>query len=111
MTNGLYKTAFSLTLISQVFSAVQADTREDWEKMRKITPLKYVATQAAGRIKIDGKLDDRAWKHARWSEPHSDIEGDVKPKPRFDTRFKLLWDHKYRFFNHFRPVPGILVRQ
>lgn len=85
-------------LLGLFSSSLIADTREDWEKMRKITPLNYVATQAAGKIKIDGKLDERAWKNAKWSEPHSDIEGDVKPKPRFDTRFKLLWDNRYLYF-------------
>ena len=83
---------FSLSLNFLATPFLGADTREDWEKMRKITPLNYVATKTAGRIKIDGKLDDRAWKNARWSAPHSDIEGEAKPKPRFDTRFKLLWD-------------------
>ena len=101
------KFLFSLLLASLAVSSSQADTREDWEKMKPIKPLGYVATQTAGRIKIDGKLDDRAWKNARWSEPHSDIEGDVKPKPRFDTRFKLLWDSKYLYFGCLMEEPHV----
>ena len=96
--NHLTFRGISCILLGLFASPLVADTREDWEKMRKITPLNYVATQAAGKIKIDGKLDERAWKNAKWSEPHSDIEGNVKPKPRFDTRFKLLWDNLYLYF-------------
>jgi len=41
---------------------------------------------------IDGKLDDPAWNDAPWSDLFVDIEGDVKPRPRFRTRAKMLWD-------------------
>ena len=50
-------------LLGLFASSLIADTREDWEKMRKITPLNYVATQAAGKIKIDGKLDELSLIH------------------------------------------------
>ena len=65
---------FCIIALSWMAVPASADTREDWDKMRVFTPLNYMATQTAGRIKIDGKLDDRAWKNARWSEPHG-----VKP--------------------------------
>ena len=41
---------------------------------------------------IDGKLDDPAWNDAPWTDDFVDIEGDAKPKPRFRTRAKMLWD-------------------
>ena len=46
---------------------------------------------------IDGKLDDRAWSMARWTEDFVDIEGQAKPKPRLRTRAKLLWDDNYLY--------------
>lgn len=55
-------------------------------------PLGYVAYRAAHPITIDGKLDDDAWAAAPWSEAFVDIEGDKKPRPRFKTRMKMLWD-------------------
>lgn len=55
-------------------------------------PLGYVCYRAAEPIKIDGKLDDNAWAAAPWSEEFVDIEGDKKPRPRFKTRMKMLWD-------------------
>jgi hypothetical protein len=55
-------------------------------------PLGYVCYRAETPIKIDGKLDDAAWKVAPWSTAFVDIEGDAKPKPRHLTRMKMLWD-------------------
>ena len=55
-------------------------------------PLGYVAYRAAKPIQIDGKLDDPAWAAAPWSSEFVDIEGDAKPKPRWKTRMKMLWD-------------------
>ncbi len=55
-------------------------------------PRRYVAYRAPIRIQIDGKLDEPAWAAAAWSDPFVDIEGDSRPRPRFDTRAKMLWD-------------------
>jgi hypothetical protein len=41
---------------------------------------------------IDGRLDEPAWKAAPWSEDFADIEGDRRPRPRYRTRMKMLWD-------------------
>jgi hypothetical protein len=60
-------------------------------------PLGYVCYRADKPIKIDGKLDDPAWAAAPWSEPFVDIEGDAKPKPRYRTRMKMLWDDQYLY--------------
>ena len=57
-------------------------------------PPEYVCHRAAGPPKIDGKLDDAAWQRAEWTADFIDIEGPAKPKPRFRTRAKLLWDDK-----------------
>jgi transglutaminase-like putative cysteine protease len=66
---------------------------EDWAKMKLITPRGYVCGFAAQPPKIDGKLDDPAWQAAPWTEDFQDIEGPTKPKPRFRTRAKMLWDN------------------
>jgi hypothetical protein len=58
-------------------------------------PRHYVAVRAASPIAVDGKLDDAAWKAAAWTETFVDIQGDTQPKPRFDTRVKMLWDDEY----------------
>ncbi len=58
------------------------------------TPHAYPATRAAEPVVIDGRLDDQ-WKHAPWTTYFVDIEGDAKPRPRFKTRAKMLWDENY----------------
>lgn len=55
-------------------------------------PKGYVCYRADKPITIDGKLDDEAWNAAAWSDDFVDIEGVKKPKPRFRTRVKMLWD-------------------
>jgi hypothetical protein len=46
-------------------------------------------------MRVDGKLDEPAWAAAPWSETFIDIEGDRRPRPRFATRAKMLWDDEY----------------
>jgi hypothetical protein len=74
-------------------SDAPAKVEDPW--LAKYTPPRgYVAYRAPGPITIDGKLDDEAWKAAPWSDDFVDIEGDAKPKPRYRTRVKMLWDDK-----------------
>ena len=55
-------------------------------------PKGYVCYRAPSPIAIDGDLKDAAWAAAPWTDAFVDIEGDKKPKPRFRTRVKMLWD-------------------
>lgn len=58
-------------------------------------PKVYDSPRAAKPIRIDGVLDDEAWKAAPWTDYFVDIEGDAKPAPRFRTRAKMTWDDQY----------------
>lgn len=58
-------------------------------------PRYYICYRARRPIAIDGKLDDEAWRDAAWTEDFVDIEGDKRPRPRFRTRAKMLWDNQY----------------
>jgi hypothetical protein len=58
-------------------------------------PKGYLCARAPRPIQIDGRLDDDAWQSAPWTDAFVDIEGDVRPKPRFETRVKMLWDDNY----------------
>lgn len=44
---------------------------------------------------LDGRLDDGAWAAAPWTNLFVDIQGSLKPAPRYRTRAKMLWDEKY----------------
>jgi hypothetical protein len=58
-------------------------------------PPHYVCYRTSLPLTIDGKLDKPAWQKAPWTEAFVDIEGSLKPKPRFKTRAKMLWDADY----------------
>ncbi len=60
-----------------------------------MTPVRnYVIYRTNSTIDIDGKPDELSWQKAEWSEVFQDIEGPAKPKPLYQTRFKMLWDSK-----------------
>ena len=61
------------------------------------TPLSYSCRYTKTAPKIDGRLDDKAWKQAPWTSDFVDIEGSAKPAPRFHTRVKMLWDEHYLY--------------
>ena len=60
-------------------------------------PKSYDCFHTATAIKIDGKLDDPAWKKTGWTTNFVDIESASKPQPRFRTRVKMLWDDQYLY--------------
>lgn len=41
---------------------------------------------------LNGDLDKNFWKDIPFTEPFRDIEGEIRPKPRFETRAKMAWD-------------------
>ena len=51
----------------------------------------------AGSLTIDGEITDEEWSSAPWSNLFTDIEGDLKPAPLFDTRLKMLWDDSHLY--------------
>jgi hypothetical protein len=57
-------------------------------------PKRYVCYRARTPITIDGNPTGGEWSVAPWTDPFLDIEGDSRPKPRFKTRVKMLWDNE-----------------
>ena len=58
---------------------------------------RYTCRRAPSAIRIDGRLDDAAWKRAPWTPDFVDIRGATQPRPRFRTRVKMLWDDTYLY--------------
>jgi len=58
-------------------------------------PREYTCHRTAGEIVIDGKPDEPSWRSAPATEAFIDIEGGDRPKPRFSTRARMLWDDRY----------------
>ncbi len=73
-------------------------------------PKSYNVARATGRIKIDGKLDDPAWKNATWTSDFVDIEGASRPNPRFRTRVKMLWDDQYLYIAAELEEPNVTAK-
>ena len=66
---------------------------DDWHgKMEPIIPRGYLCHHTAAPIVVDGTLGEAAWAAAPWTADFVDIQGEAKPRPRFRTRVKMLWD-------------------
>ena len=58
-------------------------------------PEHYICYRTETPIVIDGRMDDPMWQRAAETDLFVDIEGDLRPAPRFRTRAKMLWDSTY----------------
>lgn len=47
-----------------------------------------------GTPELLGDISHPAWASADWTDDFVDIEGDLKPRPPFRTRAKMLWDEQ-----------------
>jgi hypothetical protein len=97
MTQTLMDKTMKQPLMWILAIAVVIFCQEALGKADKPHPKGYVACKTPVPLKIDGKLTEPAWKTAPWTDDFVDIEGDVKPKPRFRTRAKMLWDDTYLY--------------
>jgi len=70
-------------------------------------PPGYVCYRAAGPVQIDGDLDEDVWTKAPWSENFLDIEGGGRPRPRFRTMTKMLWDDDYFYIGAYLEEPNV----
>ena len=70
-------------------------------------PRTYVCYRAAGPVTVDGNLDEAVWEKAPWTEPFVDIEGGRRPKPRFRTMAKMLWDDRYFYIGAYLEEPNV----
>ncbi|MDA0334509.1 MAG: SUMF1/EgtB/PvdO family nonheme iron enzyme [bacterium] len=61
-------------------------------------PRTYVCYRASGPIRIDGKLDEKAWRDAQWSQLFEDHQAPYAPSPWKTTRFKMLYDDEFLYF-------------
>ena len=58
----------------------------------------YRVPRAQSPLIIDGDLTKPAWSGSPWTEDFVDIEGDLKPRPTWRTRAKMLWDDECFYF-------------
>ena len=74
------------------------------------TPRHYVCYRTSEKMKIDGKLNEKAWAKAAPTESFVDISGEDFPKPAYDTKARLLWDDDYLYVAAVLEEPNIVAR-
>ncbi|MFZ2052896.1 MAG: carbohydrate-binding family 9-like protein [Candidatus Aminicenantales bacterium] len=90
------------------FARVQTSSAQAFPEPKiPFAPPHYICYRAPQLLTIDGQLDDPAWKKASWTELFMDIEGALKPKPRFKTRAKMLWDDDHFYLGAELEEPDI----
>ena len=70
-------------------------------------PRHYVCYRTSTMLTMDGHLNETAWQHAEWTDTFVDIEGDIKPLPRHNTRVKMLWNDEYLYFGAVLEEPHV----
>ena len=70
-------------------------------------PPHYICYRAPQPLNVDGRLDEPSWKEAAWTELFVDIEGSLKPSPRFKSHVKMLWDDEYFYIGAELEEPDI----
>lgn len=78
-------TLFSLEAVCQELGTPSVDFK----------PETYIVYKVEVPIEIDGLIDKDAWKNVKWTRSFGDIRGSQAPKPKYNTRAKMLWDDQY----------------
>lgn len=61
------------------------------------TPRQYSCPKIDHPIVLTGRMDDPQWAIAPWTSDFVDIMGDAAPRPRFNTRAKMLWSDEHLY--------------
>jgi hypothetical protein len=67
----------------------------DFEKL-PFAPRHAICYRTPAPLQIDGRLSERAWTAAPWSDLFVDIDGTRRPP--LATRVKMLWDDEFFYF-------------
>ncbi len=76
-------------------------------------PKNYLCHRAEGPIVIDGKLDEASWANVPWTGEFDDIENlgqQLRPKPAYKTRAKMLWDDEYLYVGAWLDEPHVWAK-
>lgn len=92
---------------SIVAGAIAASAAADAPSYQLHVPKGYICYRATSPIVVDGRLDDKAWEAAPWTDDFVDIEGDAKPRPPLRTRAKMLWDDDYLYVGAYLDEPHV----
>ncbi len=81
-----------------VLSGQEANLKKVFPKPEiEFNPQSYICLRSSNPIAVDGDISNEEWANAEWTNYFVDIEGSLKPLPRFKTRAKMLWDDNYLY--------------
>lgn len=95
------------TILFSIITAAVSFAQSIQPPQIPFSPKEYICYRAAEPMIIDGKLDELSWQNAGWTDDFIDIEGDIKPSPRFRTQAKMLWDDNYFYISAVLYEPDI----
>ena len=64
----------------------------------KFKPRQYVVYRTSDTITIDGRLDEKAWRDAEWTDAYEDHQAPYAPEPWKTTRSRILYDDENIYF-------------
>lgn len=67
----------------------------------------YDCHRANGKIKIDGKVNEKAWEAAIPCSDFRDIRGDGYAAPKYLTTMRMLWDDEYLYVSAVLEEPDV----
>ncbi|MFK5957094.1 MAG: carbohydrate-binding family 9-like protein [Planctomycetota bacterium] len=70
-------------------------------------PRHYAAEFTHSAPKIDGSLDDRAWRNVAWTANFVQVGGSSSGRPRYQSRAKMLWNRQYLFLGVWMIEPNL----
>lgn len=94
-----YKLKTSAFIIAALFLHSNAYSQSAFKGLEHLftEPKSYTLYHSPGPLKIDGDLNEDIWAKTPWTDYFTDIEGDLKPRPEYKTRLKMLWDDKFLY--------------
>lgn len=92
----LVKVLLTVILFISLGIPVQFST-QDTKVSYQFSPKTYLIYHISEPLSVDGKLDEQTWQQTEWTDLFLDIQGDNLPKPRFETRAKMLWDDEFLY--------------
>ncbi|MFA6832450.1 MAG: carbohydrate-binding family 9-like protein [Bacteroidaceae bacterium] len=92
MNNHTLFLRMSLIALMSPLTLASASKPVGHQDPKEIVMPSYTCRHTTAPITVDGKLDEAVWESAAWSHSFVDIEGISKPKPKYDTRLKMVWD-------------------
>ena len=90
---------FSIFSCKQEKKSKDHDEKYEYAQMDRIpfSPETYVVYKTSKNLTIDGIADEKEWQKVPFTNKFVDIEGDKKPKPKYDTKVKMLWNNDYLY--------------